>query len=577
MIKNKKLLLVSSLALVSMLSMAVGCSNGNKTSSVSEAPSVVSSENAVVSSSAPNAPKVSVGSVKEAINKLANSKNYTIEVTTKTGPLDIVNHMYYTENAFYDDYLGDEVGYCKVDDGVFKFDRYARKYTPSMILKNAKGEKYDSIWGNGFFYGFNDLDLSEFDSADGKTFTCSKKKNKLSFMKMFSIDQKKYTELKSIEITVGDDIDSFTFGVELSSGEKHTCKIQNFENTKVEYLEKQFAKGNTYYQADETLSKVNDLFKGLNYTHLNYDYDFDKVNPVGYEKYTEDYFISGYTSEYIKYNSSVVVTSSGMIGFNDYKVNEKYTMNGSYWAYVSGDMYSITTSFYYNEDPYVPNVYTYPSFLMALSQPQYFESAGVEGKYYTSKLSVVKDFCDNFQLWDGLNDNSFTPCGLFVTYDKSYQGKDTVTFGIEYDYYGVKGTTDFIFSDFGITEEKVMEHQYAEKYVQCYYNGTKAYATVGESALKRISIHQSKTWLLDDNIVEQYTAAYKDTKANDIVNIQTTLDGETLVGLSVSLDPSEDNVLVINSENRVVCTKDGYLVLTLTKYKDGSLKLLGTI
>ena len=50
----------------------------------------------------------SVSSVKDAVSKLINSKNYTIEVSTNAGPIEINYEMYYTENGFYDNYLADE-------------------------------------------------------------------------------------------------------------------------------------------------------------------------------------------------------------------------------------------------------------------------------------------------------------------------------------------------------------------------------------------------------------------------------------------------------------------------------------
>ena len=295
-----------------------------------------------------------------------------------------------------------------------------------------------------------------------KTFSCTNKKNKLTFMKMFSIDQSKYPDVNAIEIKVNDDVNTLTFSVSLKGGEEHRCSVSDFGTTKIDYLDKQLAAVKSYYAPDATMKKIIDLFEGLNYTHLMYDEEFDKANPVGYEKFTEDYFISGYSSEYIAYNSSALIKCSGMIGFDKYQVRDDVTLDGAYYAYVYKDSYSLVTGFPYNEDSYIPNVYVYPTFLEAFKNSQYFESAGTEGSYFTNKLSVISDFCTNFQLWEGLQDNNFVPCGLFVTYDKSYKNQDTVTFSIQYDYFGVKGTSDFIFSDFGKTSEEIMNKKYAE-------------------------------------------------------------------------------------------------------------------
>ncbi len=522
-----------------------------------------------------NADDSKVASVKEAITKLANSKNYTISVSTKTGPLNIENNMFFTENAFYDDYLGDEYGYCKIEDGVFRFDRYARKFTPSALLKNEDGSFIKDIWGNGFFYGFNDLDLSEFDGATGKSFTCTKKKNKLVFMKMFSIDQSKYSSLKEITITVDDDVNTVAFDVSLVNGEEHNCKIKDFGKTKIDYLDAQLDKGKTYYQPDETMQKVIDLFAGLNYTHLIYDPSFDEVNPVGYEKFTKDYFISGYSSEYLKNDPSAIVKCSGMIGFDNYKVNDDVTLNGSYWTYLFGDTFSMITSFPYNEDPYVPNVYVYPTFLKALSQSQYFTSSGIEGSYYTSKISVISDFCTNFQLWESLQAQSFIPCGLFIEYSKNYNNQDTVTFKIEYDYYGYIGTTDFVFSDFGTTSEEMLDNKYVTKYINAYYNGSKPYVNVeGFEENKRLTVKNSTEWLRNDDVVEAYEYVYfKNAAAGSKISLSVK-NGDNYDAITVTPYESDDNdnYVVINGEYKIKETANTSIFLY--KMKDGSWKFV---
>lgn len=514
-----------------------------------------------------------VTSVKDAVYKLSLSKNYTIKVSTKTGPLDIKNNMFYTENAFYDDYLGDEYGYCKVEKGVFRFDRYARKFTPSALLTKEDGTNYDSIWGNGFFYGFNDLELSEFDKATGNEFTCSKKKNKLVFMKMFGIDQSKYPDINAINITVDGDINTVKFSVSLKDGEEHRCEIKDFGKTKIDYLDKQLDAGKSFYEPDDTMKKIISLFETKNYTHFLYDPVYDEKNPVGYEKFTEDYFISGYSDDYIKYNSSSIVKCSGMVGLDNLVVNDNVTLNGSYWTYLWGDTFSMITSFPYNEDPYVPNVYNYPTFLKALKDSQYFESAGTEGSYYTSKLSVISDFCSNFQLWESLQENSFIPCGLFMEYSKNYKNQDTVTFMIEYDYYGVSGTTEFVFSDFEKTSEEMLGKEYITKYVDVYYNGSKTFVRIdGVDADKKLSVRGNTNWIKDENILEAYEYVYyKDAQAGSNISFKIK-DGEDLKALTVLPLNSEenDNYILENGEYKIKETAN--TAIYLYKMADGTWK-----
>jgi hypothetical protein len=503
-------------------------------------------------------------SVKEAIQKLATSKNYTINVSTATGPLEITNRMYYTENAFYDDYLGDEYGYCKVDEGVFYFDRYNRSFTTSTLLKDSSGKKYDSIWDNGFFYGFSSLDLSEFDDATGSEFTSSKKINKLSFMKIFSIDQTQYTSVNGINLSVGDNVNSLTFTISLTSGEEHICTISDYGTTEIEYLQKNLASGKTYYTPDSSMQKIIDLFANYNYTQFIYDTDFDKDNPVGWSKFTETYFISGYTNEYIKYAPSSVLSMSGIVGFNNYVVNDNVTLNGGYYTMLFDDSLSMITSFYYNEDPYVPNVYVYPTYLEALSSTQYFVSAGIDDKYYTSNLSIISDFCTNFQLWDGLSELGVTPTGLYMTYDQSYQGKDTVTFSLEYSYYGYLYTTDFIFSDFNQTKEEALEQENIKKYVNAYYNSSRPTVTCGDTS-KTMTISGKTNWILSDDYQASFAYEYFNTNGGEEITFM--INGEEI---SVTPYESVDNNNYEIIDGKIYVKNAGKTYVYIYELADGS-------
>ena len=101
--------------------------------------------------------ETTVVSIKDAVNKLINSKNYTIEISTKTGPIDIKYDIFYTENAFYDSYLGDEYGYVNVEDGVFSFDLYNREFTASKLLEDNYGKTVTDLWSYSSLYSFNKL------------------------------------------------------------------------------------------------------------------------------------------------------------------------------------------------------------------------------------------------------------------------------------------------------------------------------------------------------------------------------------------------------------------------------------
>lgn len=524
--KNMKKSLVLALAGVSLLSLGItNLSNTNDKQ--------ITYVNAMANANK----KVSTecSSIKDAVTKLAQSHNYTIHVETQTGPILVKNNMYYTENAFYDDYLGDEYGYVKCDEGVYRFDRYNRKFTPSSLLKDNSGELYTSVWDNGFFYGFSSLDLSEFEAADGLTFTCTKKKNKLAFMKIFSIPQTSYQDVDAITLTLGEskNINTLSFSVSLSKGkDKHDCTIQNFESTRIDYLEKQLANGKSYFKPEGVLAHVQDLFSNMNYTHFMYEDESSNINePYGWEKFNENYYISGFTDEYLKGNPNAILSCSGMVGFKDYVVSPFKTMNGSYYTFCTKDSFSIISSMAYNENSYVPDVYVYPTYLKAFTDSQYFDVAGDENTYYTNKLSVINDFCDNFQLWETIQSLGVVIEGLYINYNENgYQGKETVTFSIEYSQYGYSFTSDFVFSDFNETKEEALEQDRVVKYLKATYGGCIYWIDINSEiesnngvAYKQIAVSSDVNWLLDDSIKAKYSTRSQTTiyvNAGDEINFK---------------------------------------------------------
>ena len=188
-----------------------------------------------------NSSSTSVSSVKDAISKLINSRNYTIEVSTKAGPIDINYDVYYTENAFYDSYLGDEYGYVQLDDGVFSFDLYqdgiGRDFTASKPLVDNDGNKITSIWEEALFQGFYKLKVDEFKDATGNTFEATSKRVKNLFLNLFKLDYGYYQYVNPVKFTVGNDINTLQFEFTLSTGQSYTGKISNFGTTTIDVVE----------------------------------------------------------------------------------------------------------------------------------------------------------------------------------------------------------------------------------------------------------------------------------------------------------------------------------------------------
>lgn len=452
--------------------------------SLSVAPFTLKSNENVVNAST----EKGVSSVKEAVEALIDSKNYTIEVTSQAGPLTIVNNMYYTENGFYDDYLGDEYGYCNVDEGVFSFDLYQRKFTASNLIKDDNGNLISDFWNSNsqLVYSFNSLRKTEFKDATGKEFSASAKRVKLPLMNMFKINQAYYPALKDVVFKLnGNSINDLTFELSVNNGQSYSCKIKDYGTTKIDVLDNYLKTNRSYNQTPEALKKVIELFSNYNFTriiYMNDNTDFSKI--AGYELYNEKYFFTEFSREAI---SEGMGYNIGMIGLDkEYaarEVNGKtygpYSFNGSYYCYIShksvddfkdengqflpkfdeaNDTFEIRTSFPINKDSFVPNVYNYPTFLEMFKNNQYLKVSGDENTFYTGKNSCVLDFASNFQITDSLAEVGYTPTGVYVQYLKNGSadyagtlGKETVVFKIEIDYYGAKSTIDYIYTNFNTT------------------------------------------------------------------------------------------------------------------------------
>ena len=132
------------------------------------------------------------------------------------------------------------------------------------------------------------------------------------------------------------------------------------------------------------------------------------------------------------------------------------------------------TSMPINSDPFVPNVYNYPTFLKMFDDTQYLKpTGGSENEYYTSELGCVNDFVSNFQMTEQLASVGAVPTGVYVQYlpdgDTTYagtSGKETVVFKLEVNYYGLPTTIDFVYTDFNQTKVECITQESVDKYIQ---------------------------------------------------------------------------------------------------------------
>ncbi len=446
--------------------------------------SVLLMSNGATQVKADESASLNVTSVKEAVNKLIEGKNYTIEVSTNIGPIAMNYNMYYTENGFYDDFLGDEYGYVAVDEGVFYFDLYNRDFTASSLMKNEEGKLLTSVWENNLFYGFHKLRPDEFVNATSKQYSASEKRVKNVFLNMFHIDFGKYQYVNPVEFKVGEDMNSFEFIFSLTTGESYTGKIKNFGTTKIDVIDEYLENGFSYHQNNATLNKIIDLFSNYNYTRIIYDDSLEDYSKIaGYEMYDSNYFYTFFEDEYLTAGYGYEI---GMVGidktYGPVEANGKtygpYTFKGSYYCFVSenenGDqVLDVMTSLPINTDPFVPNVYNYPTFMKMFSSTQYLEeSGGSSSEFYTSKLSCVNDFVSNFQLTEKLTTLGAVPTGVYVKYyengSSTYaqtSGKETVVFSLEVSYYGALTTLDFVYTDFNATSISCITQENIDKII----------------------------------------------------------------------------------------------------------------
>lgn len=418
-----------------------------------------------------NAEGTTVVSVKDAVNKLINSKNYTIEVSTKTGPIDIKYNIFYTENAFYDSYLGDEYGYVNVEEGVFSFDLYNREFTASKLLEDKNGNVITDLWSYSSLYSFNKLKIDEFSKATGNEFDAETKRVKNFFMNLLQIDYGYYQYVNPIHFTVGNDINTLEFVLDIQGTMKYTGKIKNFGTTKIDVVDEYLNSDNSYHKPDSTMNKIVGLFDNYNYTRLIYSDNVEDYSVVaGSEMYAENWFYTFFEDEFIAEGLGYEI---GMVGIDktygpftddNGEVWGPYDFEGSYYCFVMEDengnqTLDVMVSMPINTDPFVPNVYNYPTFLEMFANSQYLQpTGGSANEYYTSKLSCVDDFVSNFQMTETLQSLGAVATGVYVEYlptGSDYYagttGKECVVFKLEVSYYGALTTIDYVYTDFNTT------------------------------------------------------------------------------------------------------------------------------
>lgn len=428
---------------------------------------------------------LAANSVKEAIDKLVNGKNYTIEVETKIGKRDYSYNVYYTENAFYDEFIGDEYGYVCVEDGVFSFDLYNREFTASKLIYDEDGNKLTSIWNNDLMPSFEKIKVNQFKTATDKTYKSSKKVDQLLLLNLLKLDVTNYAIDNYVNFVTEGSINGFKMEYVLSNGKQYTCTIKDYGTTKIDLVD-EYLKENSYFKASTTLNRIMELFAGYNYTRVMYSDDERLDSPViAHEYFNEKYFCVDYSKQAVALDLVIpglnVVSIENMVFEDSEEINGvtygPYTFNGCYYMQLDENLENITNmvlSFPINSNPDISEVFNYPTLLKMFSSCQYLVEAGSENQFYTHNVELVNDFVSNFQQTDTLSSLGATPVGVYVEYlptgnEQKYPetgNKETVVFGLEVSYYGQLQVIDYVLTDFGTTVIDCITTDNIRNYIQ---------------------------------------------------------------------------------------------------------------
>jgi hypothetical protein len=210
---------------------------------------------------------------------------------------------------------------------------------------------------------------------------------------------------------------------------------------------------------------------------------------AGSEMYAENWFYTFFEDEFIAEGLGYEI---GMVGidktygpFTDAngEVWGPYDFEGSYYCFVTEDAngnqtLDVMVSMPINTDPFVPNVYNYPTFLEMFKNSQYLQpTGGSSNEYYTSKLSCVNDFVSNFQMTETLASLGAVPTGVYVEYLPSgsdyyagTKGKECVVFKLEVNYYGALTTIDYVYTDFNTTNVECITQENVDKVIMDIIN-----------------------------------------------------------------------------------------------------------
>ena len=456
-----KITKIKSLLLISLISSAiVGCQGNDENSSKQSSSSNSNISTNISSSQSSSSVKpelptdYNISSYYEAMKILSELNNYTIKVTYMEGAYEFTNNVYFTENAIFDDYVGDEYGCLLTSEGVVRLNYYQEKLIASEVVLKEDGTPYDTVWDKTFFTSFKDINLKEFEnSGNEEFFDIYGKVNKIQFMNLVHAEQTDYDKIISVTAYFGEKLSDLFFTLEFKGGFGYSIEICNINSTTIKVIDDFVAAGNGPSVICEDLVRVKELFAGFNYKRIMYyETEEGELIEAGLEYFNKDYFFTRYTEAY-KQIDPASAFDTGYIGF-DNKIVEGLHVNGAYYAYIMDGKATIFPTAAYH-DPDITKFYNYPTYMTLFSNLHYFEK--VEGKdhsYRTTNFDLSLDFVNNMQLDEVLA--GLYVDGLTITLEDAELDEEAkVIFTLEYSSDGVvsgenSATVDFEFVEFGL-------------------------------------------------------------------------------------------------------------------------------
>lgn len=392
-------------------------------------------------------------SVKNYLKALKSIHNYTIAEVVSSSETSAINFIQisYMQNAYYYSFGESTYGYIASSDGVYGVSMKNNDLVGSELLLDENNTPYRSVWDTNLITGFSSFDEEQIDSLeDGTKVEIKGKKNKVALLNMLGLGTNYYASINKLTgaITKTGKL-LITLSVNYSSTTVVTIEatVDSLLSTTIPEIDDYLAKGGTYFVVDEDLAKARTLMQGNNYTH----YYYSENRKVGTEYFNQDYYFINWDSSYAA-SSGLLLVSQGLIGIDHKKdPNTGTLLNGSYLVSLNGNQPQISLSTPYNQDPNIPVVYHYPSFLSLWGDLQYFDEDVIPNDmdvyYVTDDAVIMNDFVANFSLEDSTANVSLSKLHMGFADIDNEQDKQTVRFELETS----GGTLSYDFVNFGST------------------------------------------------------------------------------------------------------------------------------